>query len=40
VIANEKKNDYFAAIRAGLDKNHQPMEQLFAEIIERGLAAS
>ena len=32
--------DYFAAVQAGLDKNYVPMEQLFAEIIERSLASS
>lgn len=40
VIAEEKKPDYFAAVQAGLDRNYQPMERLFAEIIERSLAAS
>ncbi len=40
LIARERKEMYFAAIQAGLDKNYKPMEQLFAEIIERSLAAS
>jgi cell filamentation protein len=40
LIAGGQKETYFAAVRAGLDKNYQPMEQLFAEIIERSLAAS
>ncbi len=40
VIAVEKKKEYFAAVQAGLDKNYSPMERLFAEIIERSLAAS
>lgn len=40
VIAGEKKAAYFAAVQAGLDKNYQPMEQLFVEIIERILASS
>lgn len=40
VIAGEKKQDYFAAVRAGLEKNYAPMERLFAEIIERSLSAS
>jgi cell filamentation protein len=31
---------YVAAVQAGLDKNYKPMEQLFAEIIGRSLAAS
>lgn len=40
LIAEEKKQEYFAAVQAGLDKNYAPMEQLFAEIIERSLASS
>jgi cell filamentation protein len=40
VIAEEKKQAYFAAVQTGLDKNYQPMERLFAEIIERSLASS
>lgn len=36
----EKKPAYFAAVQAGLDKNYRPMEQLFAEIIERSLGSS
>ena len=40
VIAEEQKPAYFTAVQAGLDRNYQPMERLFAEIIERSLAAS
>ena len=40
LIAEEKKQAYFAAVQAGLDKNYAPMERLFAEIIERSLASS
>lgn len=40
LITSEGKERYFAAVQAGLDKNYKPMEQLFAEIIERSLAAS
>jgi cell filamentation protein len=40
LIAGEKKETYFAAVQAGVDKNYKPMERLFAEIIERSLAAS
>jgi cell filamentation protein len=40
LIAEEKKQEYFAAVRAGLDKNYKPMGRLFAEIIERSLSAS
>lgn len=40
LIAGNRKELYFSAVRAGLDKNYKPMEQLFAEVIERSLAAS
>lgn len=40
LIAEEKKKDYFAAVQAGLDKNYQPMEKIFLEIIERTLSIS
>lgn len=40
LIAGETKETYFAAVQAGLDKNYKPMERLFAEIIERSVAAS
>ena len=40
VLAGAKKQEYFAAVRAGLDKNYAPMERLFSEIIERSLSAS
>lgn len=40
LIAEEKKQEYFFAVQAGLDKNYAPMKQLFAEIIERSLASS
>jgi cell filamentation protein, protein adenylyltransferase len=40
LVAEEQKRKYFAAVQAGLDKNHKPMETLFAAIIERSLAAS
>lgn len=39
-IAEEKKEEYFAAVQAGMDKNYAPMERLFAEIIERSLVSS
>jgi cell filamentation protein len=38
LIAEEKKENYFAAVRAGLDRNYRPMERIFAEVIERSLA--
>jgi cell filamentation protein len=40
LLAGSKKEAYFAAIQAGMDKNYQPMEKLFAEIIEKSVASS
>lgn len=36
----ERKQEYFAAVQAGLDRNYRPMAQLFAKIIESSLASS
>ncbi|MBI4824936.1 MAG: Fic family protein [Nitrospirae bacterium] len=35
LITVERKEEYFAAIQAGLDKNYKPLEKLFSVIIER-----
>ena len=40
LITGVKKEAYFAAIQAGMDKNYQPMEKLFAGIIEKSVASS
>ena len=40
VVASEKKESYFAAVRAGLDRDYCPMEKIFAEVIERSVAES
>ena len=40
LIAGRARNTYFAAVRAGMDRNYEPMERLFREIIGRSLAAS
>ncbi len=32
-----RKEEYFAAVRAGLDMNYQPMQSLFSDVIERSL---
>jgi cell filamentation protein len=40
LIAEKKKQEYFAAVQAGMGRNYKPMERLFAEIIERSLAPS
>ena len=33
VLAGEKKEEYFSAVRAGLDRNYAPMKQLFFAMI-------
>lgn len=33
-IKRKKKDKYFAAVRAGMDKNYKPMEEIFKEILE------
>ncbi|MHB8348640.1 MAG: Fic family protein [Acidiferrobacterales bacterium] len=34
LMAEKRKQEYFAAVQMGLDKNCKPMEHLFAEVIE------
>jgi cell filamentation protein len=38
-ISETKKQDYIAAVQNGLDRNYNPMEKLFAEIIENSIRA-
>lgn len=35
-----RREEYFAAVRAGLDRDYLPMERLFADIIENSLPTS
>ena len=35
LLTHERKNEYYAAIQAGMDINYEPMEKLFSVIIER-----
>lgn len=37
IATGEKKEEYFAAARAGLDRNYEPMKKIFSEIIEKTL---
>lgn len=39
-ITGEKKEGYFAAVRAGLDRNYRPMEKIFSEVINLSVAES
>ena len=40
LIAEEGKQEYFAAVQAGLDRNYEPMGRLFARVIEQSPASS
>lgn len=40
LIAGVEKETYFAAVQEGMAKNYQPMEKLFAGIIEKSVASS
>ena len=35
-----KKQEYITAVQAGMDRDYQPMEALFSEIIEKSISAS
>jgi cell filamentation protein len=34
-IKGKRKQEYFAAIQAGMDRNYGPMETIFSEVIDR-----
>jgi cell filamentation protein len=36
-LSGRKRQQYFAAVQAGLDRNYEPMTKLFTEVIERTL---
>jgi cell filamentation protein len=33
-LVEERREDYFAAVRAGLDRNYSPMSKLFSALID------
>ena len=39
LISEHKKKEYITAVHAGMDRNYQPMEALFSEIIEKSISA-
>jgi len=39
-IAGRKRREYFAAIRAGMDRDYNPMERVFSAVIRRTLQIS
>jgi cell filamentation protein len=40
LISEYEKQEYITAVQAGLDRNYQPMEALYSEIIEKSISAS
>ena len=32
-FVGKRKEEYFAAVRAGMDRNYQPMEKIFSDVI-------
>ncbi len=36
-ITGRKRKEYFAAIKAGLDRNYEPMERIFNALVRRTL---
>lgn len=39
LISGARKSEYFAAVQTGMDRDYEPMERLFAEIIESSIQA-
>ena len=35
----ERREEYFTAVRYGLDRNYEPMEKVFTDVIDRSLQA-
>jgi cell filamentation protein len=38
-LGGEKREEYFVAVREGMDRNYKPMERIFSGVIERTLSA-
>lgn len=38
-LQGTKREEYFAAVRAGMDRDYRPMERIFSGVIERTLSA-
>ncbi len=36
-LSGRKREEYFAAVQAGVDRNYEPMARLFIAVIERTL---
>lgn len=37
IIRGEKREEYYLAVRCGLDRNYEPMKRIFSEVISRTL---
>ena len=37
-IKGRKKEEYFSAVRSGLDRNYRPMEKIFEMLMEKPLS--
>ena len=35
----ERREEYFTAVRYGVDRNYEPMEKVFTDVIDRSLQA-
>lgn len=40
IISGSQKSDYYSAVQIGLDRDYEPMEKLFTEIIENSIRSS
>jgi cell filamentation protein len=40
LLDGTRREEYFAAVQAGMDRDHRPMQRLFTDIIERTLRTS
>ena len=40
LLGGEKKKDYILTVHSGLDRNYEPMKDIFSEIIERSISGS
>jgi cell filamentation protein len=38
-FAKERREEYFVAVRHGLDRNYKPMEKVFRTVIDHSLKA-
>ena len=34
-IKGRTRQEYFAAVRSGLDRNYEPMERIFSDVVRR-----